>query len=231
MITGLRSYKGIVEEIENHDRKLILIPTSDIAHDVAGLNYFDIYGYYPVFSIMTRLLKDFLNTNDFGLIYPDQPPSRDNVPISYYAAMIANFGADNYSDDDSITRRLLEIYFVYHQTNNFRNIMNRLQPDPDKYKQILINYSIPDTKAATTDHIWTVIAASTLIMPSTMDLHEILNIELPNIQQPITPLNEIEDILDECLDIYRDIYNSTKVFYTSDANLKSMSYYDRFALY
>jgi hypothetical protein len=128
MILGLKDYNRYVIDIQKYDPSLALIPTIDIMNNLMGINFIDIYECYPVYFVMKKLLKDFLYNNDFGLLYPDRPPSKENILFwDHVPKIIANVGVDNKSDDENITLKLLEIYFIYNQTDDFQTIINYFQ--------------------------------------------------------------------------------------------------------
>lgn len=163
MILGLKDYKSFVIDIQKYDPSWILIPTISIMNDPIGINYANIYKCYPAYFIMKRFLKDFLNTSNFGLLYPDKPPSEDNIPLSEYAKMIANIGIDQNSDEENITLKFLEIYLIYNQIDNFQKVIDYFQPDVTEYKRILNEYAIDYTDIPDLNILWIIVYRSTFI--------------------------------------------------------------------
>jgi hypothetical protein len=96
-------------------------------------------------------------------------------------------------------------------------------------KKILTDYGI-ERDNLTFNNIWTIIRNSVFIDINNVTLQSILEIDLPNVNKDIEDCATYLDILDFNLDIYERLYNSTKSFYMTNGDVRSMKYYNRFEL-
>lgn len=214
MIMGLTdgnyNFDHMFGEIQRFYPNLLLVPTEYIIPMNEGINYINIFQHFPEPLFMKRKLIKFLQETDFGLLYPNQSPSPNNPPLSNYAKIIANLAIDSYDDDYNITRLLFEVYLLYNQIINFNDIDSHLIEEP-------LNYE---------DNFWTIIKESVFIdNPSLQDIIDFDIPKLVGLDYCIT----LPNIIKTTLDIYDELFDTTKAFYTTRGDIRHISHYARFA--
>jgi hypothetical protein len=225
------NFDNLFIQIQKIYRHLIFVPSTYVMTSDKRINYIDTFKCFPEPLFMKKRLVEFLSNTDFGLLYPNQPPSPNNPAVSNYAKIIGNFGIDNYADDDNICRILLEVYLVYNQIIDFNNIDQHLQPYEDEYNQILNSYMIEEPLNFE-DDFWTIIRNTMFFdEPSFQD---ILDFDVPNLSgynDNFDYCNILPDMIRDTLGIYGELFDNNEKFYTSKGELRSMKYYKRFTVW
>ncbi len=212
----------IIKLLRNYNQKLIYIScrmnfVSSCWLKLNNVRYHMVWTPYNIF--MRNNVKFFLLNNDFGLVYPNQPPSNGNIPLSIYAKLVARVGLDLYYDN--ITEKFLRIMF--HHYKNYQHILDYFRPNKDVLDQIMYDYEIKSCDLTFPCNIWSIIYEEGFICNNRNKIEGILEIEL-NINYDCDFLEKIPDILDKTLDIYKQ----SQTYYATNGEVKSVNHYQNF---
>lgn len=155
---------------------------------------------FKAFALIKKQMLNFIKAADFGLVYPDRPPSIENPPLSNYIKTLAN------GCTYATCTLILFIYVAYNRLNKDAKITldeimkeNFLQQIRDKY-----GYSSLDTYNY---FVLSSINSSNILRDVTVD--EIYDYQIPNFIEN-TEINNVCNILTHTHRLYRHLISQAK---------------------
>ena len=200
-------YPTITVGIIIQGQKFIIIPRykfpyyndiSNVLSDDIRKEYTELQEVHHRNMLLRYKIIEFLRMSDFGLVYPLQPPSNDNPPLSIYINKLADGGISR----RDILIKIVYIYVYYHKLKHGPIItaddnMKDYFPLPEG---VDINYSL-----LTDANLRRIVNGS---FNRKVSIEEIAECDIPKFL-PDDTINNIEAIIGQAHNVYK-IYDSNK---------------------